>query len=367
MRVGIIGAGILGRLIAIELFKRKYKVTIFEKSDANSSGSCTTTAAGMLAPWSESYESSQLVFELGVTSLKLWPNILKTLNSTHLFKRQGTAHLTLYRERHKLEHFFEHLKKRNIHFEAIKINSENKKEFVGEFSQEYSFGYYFPQEATLNPMEFILKCNDFFKENKISFNYNHIVTFYENNKITTDQGDFYFDSVINTMGLGAKNVFEKSKESLRGVRGSLVLVHAPLVNIHSVIRLTHLRYPIYIVPRGNNKYIIGATSHETECLKPITVESLLELLSVAAHFDKGFLEANLLDQRVNLRPTFMDGSPHFYSQNGIHYINGLHRNGITISPALANIFCNYLERKSNNNLDFPIENNKIMEELCLNY
>jgi glycine oxidase len=366
VHVGIIGAGILGRLIAIELFKRNNKVTIFEKGDALSSESCTATAAGMLAPWSESYESSELVFELGISSLNLWPDILETLNANHLFIRQGTAHLALYREKHKLENFFERLKKRNLHFEAIKINSNNKKELVGEFSQEYSFGYYFPQEANLNPREFILKCNDFFKENNIYFEYNHKVIFNERNKIKTEQGNFYFDTIINTMGMGAKNVFEKSKESLRGVRGSLLLVHAPLVNIHSVIRLTHLRYPIYIVPRENNKYIIGATSHETECLKPITVESLLELLSVASHFDKGFLEANLLDQRVNLRPTFMDGSPHFYSRNGIHYINGLYRNGITISPALAKIFCNYLEGKSNSNLIFPIEKNNILEELWLN-
>lgn len=366
MRVGIIGAGILGRLIAIELFKRKNKVTIFEKGNNTSSESCTSTAAGMLAPWSESYESSDLVFELGVSSLNLWPDILKNLNANHLFIRHGTAHLSLYREKHKLENFFHRLKKKNIQFETIEINHNNKNKLIGEFSQEYSIGYYFPQEATLNPREFILKCNDFFKDNSINFEYNSNVLFYEKNKITTEQNNFYFDIVINTAGLGAKEKFEKSKENLRGVRGSLIFVHAPLVNIHSIVRLNHLRYPIYIVPRKNNHYIIGATSHETECLKPITVESLLELLSVASHFDKGFLEANLLEQRVNLRPTFTSSSPRFYYKEGVYYINGLYRNGITISPALTKIFCNYLEEKKNSHLDFPKIESNIMEELWLN-
>ena len=345
-RVGIIGAGILGRLIAVELFKRQHKVTIFEKDDIFSSESCTATAAGMLAPWSESYESSKLVFELGINSLHLWPDILETLNAKHLLIRQGTAHLAQYREKNKLENFLDRLKKRNIQFEAIEINSNNKKELVGEFSQEYSVGYYFPFEATINPKEFILKSNEFITDNNINFEYNSKVLFYEKNKIKTERGNFYFDIIINTMGMGAKSVFQETEENLRGIRGSLVLVDAPLVNIHSVIRLTHLRYPIYIVPRGENKYIIGATSHESECLKPITVESVLELLSVASHFDKGFLEANLLEQRVNLRPTFTDGSPHFYCKDEIYYINGLHRNGITISPALTNIFCDHLEGKN---------------------
>ncbi len=366
MRIGIIGAGIIGRLLAIEFFKRKNKVTIFEMDNIFSSGSCTSTATGMLAPWSESYESSELVFKLGISSLKLWPKILETLNAKHLFVQQGTAHLSLYREKHKLENFFALLKKRDIEFDAIEINNNNRKEFIGEFSPEYSFGYYFPKEATLNPKEFILKSNDFFEKYNILFKFNNKIICYEKNKIKTAQSNIYFDLVINTMGMGAKNVFNNGKEILRGVRGSLVLVHAPLVNIHSVIRLTHLRYPIYIVPRGDNNYIIGATSHETECLKPITVESLLELLSVASHFDKGFLEANLLEQRVNLRPTFTNGSPSFYCINGVYYINGLYRNGITISPALVNIFCNYIEEKNNNNLDTLKLKNNILENLWIN-
>ena len=141
-------------------------------------------------------------------------------------------------------------------------------------------------------------------------------------------------------------------------------MEAPLVEIHSNIRLSHLRYPIYIVPRGNHKYIIGATSHESECLKPMTVESLLELLSVATHFDKGFLEANILEQRVNLRPTFESGSPQIHKIEGVYYLNGLYRNGITISPAVVKIFCSYLDE-----FKFEDSNNKIdkyfMEKLWI--
>ncbi|WP_161597672.1 FAD-dependent oxidoreductase [Fluviispira multicolorata] len=365
MRVGIIGAGVLGRLIAIDLFKRNYKVTLYDKGDIFSSKSCSATAAGMLAPWSEAYESTQIAFELGIISLKLWPEILESLNAVSLLERQGTAHLALLRDKQQLENYFNRLNRRGIAFEAIEINKNNRKEFIGDYSHVYSIGYYFPNEATLNPREFILKCNGFFKKNNIIFKYNSEVIACEKNKISTEQGEFNYDLVINTMGIGAKKNFEASTETLRGVRGSLVLVNAPLVNVHSVIRLIHSRFPIYIVPRGNHNYIIGATSHETECLKPITVESLLELLSVASHFDKGFLEANLLEQRVNLRPTFTSNSPHFYTKDGVYFINGLSRNGITISPALANIFCNYVHKKRDLFLDNLEIESDIMEKLWL--
>lgn len=112
------------------------------------------------------------------------------------------------------------------------------------------------------------------------------------------------------------------------------------------MRVTHLRYPIYIVPRENNNYIIGATSIESECKKPITAQSLLELLSVASHFDNSFLEASLLEQRVNIRPTYANNSPSCFFKNGVYYINGLYRNGITIAPAIAKNFVMLLKARN---------------------
>jgi len=343
VKIGIIGAGICGRLLAIELLNKNHNVTLFEKDDISSFSSCTATAAGMLAPWSEASESTDLVYELGVYSLNIWPEFLKTLQASNILKKQGTAHLSIYREKYKLDNILNRLKMRDILVDYKEINNENKESLVGYYSENYSTGYYFSKEASIDPKAFIEASNKYFLKNKIKFLPNNFVVNFEKNKITTEKENYFFDIVINTTGMGCKNKLNKQKNRLRGVRGSLLYVEAPLVHIHSIIRLIHVRYPLYIVPRENQTYIIGATSHETECIKPMTVESILELLSVATHFDKGFLEAHILEQRVNLRPTFESSSPEIHKIDDVYYINGLYRNGITISPAIVNIFCDYLE------------------------
>lgn len=165
--VGIIGAGIMGRLIALQLFQKKYKVTIFDKEDKSTSSSCTATAAGMLAPWSEAIDSTELVFQLGIESLSLWPKILQTLNAEKLFLQKGTAHLSLFKEKNKLTHFISRLQSRTKNLEFIEINDINKKNLIGEYSSEYTFGYYLPKEASIDPQEFILKSNIFFKKIKL--------------------------------------------------------------------------------------------------------------------------------------------------------------------------------------------------------
>ena len=72
MKIGIIGAGILGRLLTIEFAKQGYAVSLFEKDDAFSTFSSSATAAGMLNPWSEILESSDFVCQLGILSLNYW-------------------------------------------------------------------------------------------------------------------------------------------------------------------------------------------------------------------------------------------------------------------------------------------------------
>jgi len=89
--------------------------------------------------------------------------------------------------------------------------------------------------------------------------------------------------------MGARDAFPQ----LRGVRGELIHVHAPDVDITRPVRLMHPRYSIYVVPRAGHRYVIGATSIESDDMKAITVQSTLELLSSAFSISSGFSEATM--------------------------------------------------------------------------
>ncbi len=96
-----------------------------------------------------------------------------------------------------------------------------------------------------------------------------------------------FDCVIDCRGLGAR----ADIASLRGVRGEIIVVNAPAVQLNRPIRLMHPRYPLYVVPREDNRFLIGATNIESEDCSPITVQSTLELLSAAFSLHPGFAQA----------------------------------------------------------------------------
>jgi glycine oxidase len=75
------------------------------------------------------------------------------------------------------------------------------------------------------------------------------------------------------------------------------------VKLHRPVRLLHPRYPIYIAPKPNDLYVIGATELESEDESPMSVRSALELLSAAHSLHPAFGEARVLELNVQRRPT----------------------------------------------------------------
>jgi glycine oxidase len=147
-----------------------------------------------------------------------------------------------------------------------------------------------------------------------------------------------FDWVLDTRGLGAR----ADIVGLRGVRGELIVVNAPEVHLNRPIRLMHPRYPLYVVPRENDRFLIGATSIESEDLSPVTVQSALELLSAAFSLHPGFAHASIEEMRVNCRPALADNCPRIFYQPGLIRVNGLHRHGFLVSPKLVDLVVKFL-------------------------
>ncbi len=144
-----------------------------------------------------------------------------------------------------------------------------------------------------------------------------------------------FDYVFDCRGLGNPNT--------RGVRGELICCHAPEVNIQRPIRLMHPRYKIYIVPRTNQHYVIGASEIESNDMSPISVRSCLELLSAAYSLHSGFAEARIVKMLTNCRPAYADNLPKIECVDGVISINGLYRHGYLLAPALVEQAMRYIQ------------------------
>ena len=136
---------------------------------------------------------------------------------------------------------------------------------------------------------------------------------------------------IDCRGLAARDLLP----DLRGVRGEMVVLRAPGVEIARPVRLLHPRHPLYVVPRGDGVYMLGATQIESGARGPATLRSVVELLSAAYALDPAFGEAEILEIGADARPAFPDNLPRIVQKDGRIHVNGLFRHGFLLAPALA--------------------------------
>ena len=139
------------------------------------------------------------------------------------------------------------------------------------------------------------------------------------------------ENAIDCRGLHAREVLH----DLRGVKGEMLVIRCPDVTLTRPVRLLHPRMPLYIVPRGDGIYMLGATMIESEDSSRITARSMLELLSAAYALNPAFGEAEVLEIGVDLRPAFPDNLPRIRRLGRTIYANGLYRHGYLLAPALA--------------------------------
>jgi glycine oxidase len=109
------------------------------------------------------------------------------------------------------------------------------------------------------------------------------------------------------------------------------------------VRLIHPRWPLYVIPREGNLFMLGATSIEAEDTG-VSVRSALELLGAAYAVHPAFAEARVVEFGSGLRPAFPDNLPRIKIDERRIAVNGLYRHGFLVAPALAELTLNYVER-----------------------
>ena len=115
----------------------------------------------------------------------------------------------------------------------------------------------------------------------------------------------------------------------------MLILRTPELRLSRPVRLLHPRFPLYIVPREDHHFMVGATMIESSATGPITARSTMELLNAAYALHPAFGEAEIVETGVGLRPAFPDNLPHVEWMGGVLSINGLYRHGFLLAPAMA--------------------------------
>ncbi|MCD6039757.1 MAG: thiO [Gammaproteobacteria bacterium] len=338
MRVGIAGAGILGQLLALVLMNAGWEATLF---DFKTGENCSETAAGLLTPITELEKTELSIFKLGMEALTLhWPRLIQALKSKVYFKKRGSLMLSHYQDHADLN--------RAIRMISSKLSNDRfyKKLTAHEITElepslsKFQQAYYFPEEGQLDSQKLLEVLGRTLIKKNVTWHKNTFVYEVQPGKIVTQSKSYLFDLVLDCRGLGAKKTFKE----LRSVRGELIWLSLPKLNMTRPIRLMHPRYSLYIAPRPRNQYIIGASEIESEDTSPISVRTALELLTAAYSITPSFGEARIIKTATHCRPALADHLPKIKYCEGLLAINGLYRHGFLIAPTLAFEISQWIEK-----------------------
>jgi glycine oxidase len=339
----VLGAGLMGRMLAHGLAKLGFEVEVFEAQGADAQGAAARVAASMLAPLAESAITELPVVRMGQHSLERWPQLLRDLPLPVFFQRNGTLIVWHRQDAAEARRFEQVLSQTQIKLPDLpKSNALDalalaniEPSLEGRFSQ----ALYLPGEGQLDNRQLLLALLESLQQQGVKLHWNCPRSPQSFRPGEPGQPDWVFDC----RGLGAREQWP----ALRGVRGEVLRLYAPEVTLQRPTRLIHPRYPLYIAPKENHVFVVGATEIESDDLSPASVRSTLELLSAAYTVHSGFAEARIMEASTQARPTLVDNLPAI-RQLGKRtlQINGLYRHGFLIAPAMLDVTLEWVQHQT---------------------
>lgn len=308
MTVLVKGAGVAGLATALELARKGVSVEIVERR-ADIGLGASHWAGGMLAPYCEREAAEEIVLTSGLSAADWWDEAVPGL-----VQRRGTLVLANPRDLADLKRFATHTRGHRW------LGEEEIAELEPDLTGRFGTGLFFSEEAHLDSREALRGLYQAARQLGVSFRFG---------EEASDAGSYA--SVVDCRGPQAIGDIK----GLRGVRGEMLYLETADVTLSRPVRLLHPRHPLYIVPRGNGLFMLGATMIEAEDDGPITARSMMELLNTAYALHPAFAEARIVETGTGIRPAFPDNVPRLIETSEGLAVAGMHRHGFLLAPALA--------------------------------
>ena len=314
MNVVIVGGGIMGLSIAVELGTRGDRVTVLEKSVPGAEAS--SAAAGMLAPQLEAHGPGP-VLTLGLESRKRWPAYVRRI--------EELSHLDAgYRE-----------------CGALRFGPPEKLEPVYRWQREAGLkveardgALFFPDEHQVEPLRLMRALAVAASASGATFRGGqvHGVT---PHGVDLGAERLSSDAVVVAAGSWSPLVrgAEVSPRVLQPVRGQMAELHLKLPPFREI----RTDGSVYLVSRGDGRVVCGSTVERVGFDKRVTAGGIASILSRAIALAPELEGAEVHATWAGLRPWTEDELP-IIGQGplpGLHLATGHFRNGILLAPVTA--------------------------------
>jgi glycine oxidase len=347
--VAVVGAGVIGLAVAWRLAQRGLRVIVLERG-SEPARETSSVAAGMLAPISEAIATEVPLMRLGLASVQAYPGFVSELEDitgmdtgylpcgTLLAARDGDEAEALGRELSLRE---------SLGLEAHRLRASEARRLEPALAPTLRLALEVPDDHAIDPRKLTAAL-----VRALSSAGGELRTAAAVAALSTEAERVTGVRLADTGELiGAENVVIAAgpwSSSLDGVpAGASVPVHpvkGQILRLHDpsgpglltrVVRYTGG----YLVPRGDGRYVLGATMEERGFDTTVTAGAVFELLRDAFELVPSVSELVIDELSVGLRPATPDNAPALGpgALPGLHWATGHFRHGVLLTPITAKI------------------------------
>ncbi len=343
--LAVVGGGVIGLAIAWRAAKQGLQVVVLERGEPGHGTS--HVAAGMIAPVSEARRTEQELLRLGLASAAAYPQFVAELVEATGEDPGYLACGTLAAARDDddaaaLER--ELILRQRLQLPVRRLRASEARRLESALAPTLRLALEIPDDHAIDPRR---------------------LTAVLANAVTRAGGELRTGTEVASVDIAADRVRgvrlaggeqvpaehvviaagiwsgeisgipEQERVPLRPVKGQILRLHDPA----GPGLLTRALRTVggYVVPRGDGRYVLGATMEERGFDTTVTAGAVFELLRDAIEVLPGLEELVIDELSAGIRPGTPDNCPAIGSSAvaGLHWATGHHRHGILLAPITA--------------------------------
>jgi glycine oxidase len=342
----IVGAGTIGLSIGWELARSGTPVRLFDRDEPGRAA--TWKPGGMLTPDAELQFEEPELYRLNHESLRRWPSFVETLEEeTGIdlgFRTEGT--LTLAPDEDSaaaMERVYRFQRKIGTDVDRLTGAEARERE---PFLAPHVAGAVYTDDAQVNNRALVRALVRGIQQ--------HDGTIHSGVSVDAVQPDAGRPAVVTEAGeriegremIVAAGAWSRLDEAVlppvRPVKGQIIeLASRPTFDLRHVVRGPDA----YLVPKADDRLLVGATSEEKGFENDVTAGGLYNLLEGALELVPGIRELSVQTLDAGLRPGTRDNAPLLGPSGapGVTYATGHYRHGILLTPVTAQEIATYVQ------------------------
>jgi len=338
---------VIGLALAWRLAQRGLAVTVLERDEPG--GGTSRVGAGMLAPVSEAVFTEQPLLRLGLASARAYPGFVAELEEVTGrdtgYRKSGT--LLAARDADEAEWLARELEMRSsLGLGVARLRASEARRLEPALAPALRLALEIPDDHAVDPRKLTralgdallraggeLRCHA--KVQALSVEHDHVAGVRLETGEVVGAGHVVVAAGPWSARIGG--IPEPDRVPVHPVKGQIMRLHDPS-GPGLLTRILRMRTG-YVVPRGDGRYVLGATMEERGFDESVTAGAVYELLRDAGELLPGLAELVIDELAVGFRPGTPDNAPAIgpASIPGLSWATGHYRHGILLAPVTAEL------------------------------